>query len=294
MPPRGKQPIIVRTPPAGDPTRTIGLRTRFADDAVRRLKKLKRELIASIVDNDAFGFRQQPTALREAGQSEWAYTWDQEKVEGFQAWLEEQEAAGILEVTQGPGTVGPEPWSNTYIRSAYQKGMAQGNSYLKSSGIIQAGELDIVQAFYQPFNVNRVGLLYTRAFDMLNGVTAAMNTDMSRVLAAGLAAGKGPSQIARELAGRVDSIGIVRARRIARTEIVGAHNHGALAEYEQAERFLGETVDVQWFATLDERVRSTHAARHEKIYTKAEAATLISEPNCRCSLLPWLPEFAEA
>lgn len=288
MPPRGKQTIIVRTPPAGDPTRTISLRTRFAEDAVRRLKKLRRELIASIVDNDAFGFNQQPTTLREAGQSEWAYTWDQQKVEGFQRWLEEQEAAGILEVTQAPGAVGPEPWSNTYIRSAYQKGLSQGNSYLKSSGIIQAGELDVIQAFYQPFNVNRVGMLYTRSFDMLKGMTAAMNTDMSRVLAEGLAAGKGPSQIAQELAGRVDSIGIVRARRIARTEIVNAHNQGAMAEYEQAERLLGETVDVQWWTAEDERVRGkigqsiriSHKARHKKVFSKAEAATLIGEPNC--------------
>ena len=41
-----------------------------------------------------------------------------------------------------------------------------------------------------------------------------------------------------------------------------------------------------WVTQGDERVRTTHALRNQKLFTPRAAANLINEPNCRCSLEP--------
>lgn len=262
-----------------DPTRTAALRQRFAQDATGRLIRLRADLRRGVVLDDAFGLR----TLAAPGPRQFAMSWDPAKVESFMAWLEEQERAGILETVRRADAAGPEPWSNMYVRSAYQRGLAEAHGRLAVLLGVEPGELAV--RFNQPFHLQRVALLYTRAFDALKGVTAAMNSQMSRELALGLAAGEGPDIIARRLTKRVDAIGIVRARLIARTEVVAAHNMGALAEYEQAEQVLGEPVLVRWWTALDERVRPRHRERHGKIYRREEALPLLGEPGCRCSLI---------
>lgn len=278
-------------PPAQDPTRTLTLRRQFIADVTRRLAGLKRDIRTSITERDALHL--QPgrlVAAAAASPRQFAYSWDSQKVTAFMEWLRKEEQEGLLEVTRRPGAVGPEPWSNVYIRSAYQKGLAEGRSRLHQAVSAYANATPVSAAFYQPFHAQRVGLIYTRAFEALRGISAAMSSQMSQVLARGMAEGTGPYEIARRLTNRVDAIGIVRARTIARTEVVAAHNMASLGEYEQAESIIGDKVKVEWWTALDERVRSSHAARHGRIYTREEALPLLGEPNCRCTLLPVVEE----
>jgi SPP1 gp7 family putative phage head morphogenesis protein len=114
----------------------------------------------------------------------------------------------------------------------------------------------------------------------MKGVTEAMNGYLSRELALGMAGGQSPYAIARRINERVDKIGIVRARMIARTEIIQSHNEAALNEYERAEIEIGETVKVEWVATMDNRVRPHHAERDGKIYDRSVAREMLGEPNC--------------
>lgn len=46
---------------------------------------------------------------------------------------------------------------------------------------------------------------------------------------------------------------------------------------------------VQWITAEDERVRSSHAARHLKIYPVGDHPEL-GEPNCRCTLVGYVEE----
>ena len=122
----------------------------------------------------------------------------------------------------------------------------------------------------------------------MKGVTEAMNGHLSRELALGMAGGQSPYAIARRINERVDKIGIVRGRLIARTEIIQSHNEAALNEYERAEIEIGETVKVEWVATMDNRVRPHHAERDGKIYERSVAREMLGEPNCRCGLAPYV------
>lgn len=46
---------------------------------------------------------------------------------------------------------------------------------------------------------------------------------------------------------------------------------------------------VQWITAEDERVRSSHAERHLKVYDIGEAPSL-GEPNCRCTLVGYVED----
>lgn len=298
---------------SGDPTATLTLRRQFSAEMYKRLRSLKGVIFESVARRDALLLgegeesRNIPLTLLqrppEAGplnpmQPPYHYPRSRDKVEGFMGWLREQERKGILQVAELPGVGGatfgggPAPWTNVYIRRAYVRGIEKALGSLKRS--FTAAEVDAL-AFRslggagflvnQPFHAERAALLYTRAFDLLKGVTEQMDKEMSQILTRGIAEGAGPYDLARKMNKRVD-VGISRAQRIARTEVVYAHNNANLNEYERIQDVVGGEVLVEWETAEDERVRSTHAARHGKVYTKKEVRPLLGEPNCRCAILP--------
>lgn len=293
-----------------DPTRTVTLRARWVADWNRRIKALQ-QAIAKVIKQDTFGFGDQPQQLSvqaelEVPQRKFQYRYSHEKVDGFMQWLKEMESRSLLEIVQRPGTLRPsgEPWSNLYVRSAYQKGLeyARANVNRRSAELARQADLDVFPppAFrptggaisaimQQPFHADRLALAYTRVFDELKGVTSAMDQQISRVLTRGLAEGLNPWEIGKQIAERVEAIGATRGRLIARTETINIHAQAALNEYYSVEKSTGEVVLVQWKATHDSRVRDTHLERDKRVYTKEEAYALIGEPNCRCALLPYIP-----
>ena len=289
-----------------DPTRTLTLRNRFAGDASRRLMDLQRQIRIAVVNLDVFGLKDSPlfvlggsTLNVNIDPKAFAFDTNPNKIRKFMTWLRVQENKGILETVRGPGMsfAGPAgdgqvPWSNTYVRSSYQRGLFSGRSRLRAKGVnLPPGDDPfggIGQAFNRPRHIDAVGIAYTRAFDSLEGVTRAMDSQISRVLADGLARGVGPREMARSINNRVSKIGITRARLVARTEVTHAFNTAQLNEFEDVAEAIGEPVKSEWWTSSDERVRSSHAERHGRIFDRKEAEVLIGEPNCRCTLLPYI------
>lgn len=317
-----------------DPTHTVTLRRQFSADMSRRFKALMRDIRVAVVDLDVLGLGADSTTLITfAGKglpqgvkvaasahhvaassgltlltppdpARFTFLRDSAKAQEFMVWLREQEAAGILELVQGPVT-GPQPWANTYVRSAYSKGLAGGRANLRAAGMstlpsfaAQAGALSAVMN--QPFHAERLALLYQRTYADLTGITESMNTAINRVLTRGMALGISPEEMARQLNDVIEHTtgaplppnhpkgmrGIERARLLARTETVETYNRAALAEYEQAEVVLARRIMVEWETAGDERVRLVHENRSGRVFTMEVASTLIGDPNCRCTLLP--------
>jgi SPP1 gp7 family putative phage head morphogenesis protein len=270
-----------------DPARAIVLRTRFANDAKSRFTALKKAIHESIVVNDCFGLQQNVLSifaspkLDAAKPKEFQFLSDDKKMEAFNFWLASQIDKGILEVKQDG------PWTNYYIKEGYDKGRSNalsdlskytGNNVFKDTVVGLGGRV----------NTDILKTLYTRAFDQLKGVTQAMSVQIGRILSSGLLEGKTPSQIAFEINDRVDKIGIVRAKLIARTELQYAINFAILKEYERAEAILGEVVKGRWWTQQDERVRKRHRAWHGKVYTREQLMGMVGAINCRCSVLPYI------
>ncbi|MCW5678445.1 MAG: minor capsid protein [Xanthobacteraceae bacterium] len=266
-----------------DPTFTLSIRRRFEADLVRRFKKLRADIWKSIVTYDGFGLR----TNEPAPPNSFAFPRSGDKVSSFMDWLYAQQNSGILEVQRGAtlSSAARNSWANVYIDSAYQRGLRQAGNELRGAGAsISDRYLDT--AFLQPVHADAVGLIYTRTFSELEGVTRAMDQQISRVLAQGLAEGRGMMDVARDIVDRVDSIGITRARMIARTEIVAAHAEASLNMYEEAE-VEGVAVVAEWATAGDNAVCPECEDMEGKTFLLDEARGMIPlHPNCRCAFIP--------
>ncbi len=235
-----------------------------------------------------------------------------DKIDGFMDWLEEQERIGILEISRRPGGLRggiEEAWTDIYIRRAYARGIPRARAELRRAGYdvrsIDETPGGVNAIMSQPFHADRVGVLYTRTFEDLKSVTQVMNAQTRRLIAEGLtiglargiAEGKSPKVIARELykdvANRVDKIGKTRARMIARTEVIRAHHLATIEEYRQADAEMMVGVKAEW-ATAGFNVCAICAGLEGKVFTLNEIEGMLpAHPRCRCVALPVVKEKGE-
>lgn len=282
-----------------DPTKTRAIRERFIREVEVRFNEVILAVQKKLVDENYL----QPIPEKEENAPLFVmaarkYTYEQApaKIDSFGDWLDQLVKDKVLSTYRAGGLVGygHVNWTDVFIQSAYQQGIADARADLASAGAQLPDMGPVYAAMNRPFHADRAALLYIRAFNDMKGVTEAMKSQMSHELALGMAEGRSPYDIAYKLRDRVEKIGITRGRLIARTEVVRAHNQAALNEYDALEGIVGEEIKVQWWTALDERVRSTHQARHSKVYKRETAMGLIGEPNCRCALLPWTKTLADA
>jgi len=261
-----------------DPTRTTSLRQRFESDLARRFEKLKR-LVTQVVENDN-GFGLATNAGR------FAFDSDAQKATAFMRWLREQARSGVLEVKEGEAIASvKKPWTNKYITSAYQKGVANAASKLKGAGA-RVSDKWIDASFFRPVHADRIAQIYTRTYRDLEGITKEMDRRISQTLALGLAEGRSPKDLARELNQTIESIGITRARTLARTEVIAAHSEANLTAFEEA-GVEGVEVEAELSTATD--ACPLCEALEGNVYTIAEARGLIPvHPNCRCA---WTPKI---
>tara|TARA_R100000808_G_scaffold6960_3_gene20371 strand:+ start:7120 stop:10173 length:3054 start_codon:yes stop_codon:yes gene_type:complete len=208
----------------------------------------------------------------------------------YQQWFKEQVDAGLIEVA--PGTDMDAPWTSPYMESAYRKGVVRGYTDAKGLANVEGpfGQGSKAQflssAFSGPIGTRQLQLLATRCFQQLRGVTAAMEQQMSRVLADGLAHGLGPREIARRLNNTVTGLGKNRSLTIARTEIINSFAEGQLDSFDQMN--IEEVgVMTEWLTTGDDRVCPLCEDLNGVVLTVKEARGMIPRhPNCRCAWIP--------
>lgn len=288
-----------------DPTRTTSLRLRFMRQMNKRFEALKRDIRISIVDRDCFGIQPREMIVVMAATPARAFEFQrtEAKIAGFMAWLEEQERLGILEQIYRPGlrpSVGAA-WTDLYIDTAYRQGIRRGGQELRRAGYPvpdwEAIPGGIGAIMSQPIHADRIAVIYSRTFEDLKSVTQFTNAQIRRQiadgltsgLARGLAEGKNPKVIARELykdvANRVDKIGKVRARMIARTEIIRAHHVASIQEYRRAEA-EGITIMVEWLTGANPcGLCADMAAGGPYTLDKIEGMIPV-HPNCTCCTRP--------
>jgi len=145
---------------------------------------------------------------------------------------------------------------------------------------------------------DRLAYLGTRAFEDFKGFAEEQKSQLRRILLDGMARGQNPNRIAadinRNLFGGEKKKGvrktkgnIVRAKRIARTEITYAHRRAIWDEDKAANDTGFHTKLMHISALIPERTRRTHALRHGKLYTRQEVEEWYSingnAINCLCT-----------
>ena len=264
-----------------DPTQTTTLRRQFAAEAYRRIRSFKGKIRDAIIEQDGFGLK--------ANRGRFEFERSDQKVQAFMEWLREQQRQDIIGVERGVpmSRAAEQAWTATYIRTAYQRGVSHAASNMRSQGVNVSDDWE-ENAFNRPIHADRVGLAYTRALQQLEGVTEAMDQQISRELAQGLAEGQNPREIARRINERVDKVGITRARTLARTEVINAHAEATLNSYEEA-GVEGVEVEAEFSTAGDGRVCPECQSLEGRVYGRDEARGLIPvHPNCRCA---WIPKI---
>jgi len=283
----------------------------------RRFRHLRGLITTAIVEEDVFGLRDLNLATlersnlvtsRTPGRRAFNFVRSDQKVRAFMNWLEDQIRSGILvDVTAQniPIGVSVEPsWTNRFVLDAYRRGVARARGQLIQAGF-EVPTLDatggINASISLPVHTDRLGLLFTRVFNELKGVTDAMDQLIARTLAEGLASGLSPRTLARELNHIIsgqggslalrDSLGRFipanrRAQILARTEIIRAHAEAQLQEFSNWEG-VGVIVEAEWITAGDNRVCQQCANLEGSIFSIEEArGKLPLHPQCRCAWIP--------
>lgn len=297
-----------------DPTHTVTLRNVFAREMKRRFRELTKVIKVSVVDRDCFGLKPavQGNQMNSTIPKQFNFGRSSDKVAAFMAWLQQQVEKGILDVRifNQVGSAVESAWTNRYIYDSYKRGVLRARQEMLKVGMDipsmeETGGINATLSL--PFHVDRLGLLFTRTFNDLKGITDEMDTLISRVLTQGIADGDSPLLLARKLVevinntgggdlSLVDSIGrFISAERraviLARTEIIRAHHVATIQEYRNW-GVLGIKVLAEWQTAGDDRVCDKCASLQGKIYTLDEIENKIPlHPQCRCIALPFIEEL---
>ena len=288
-----------------DPTRTLALRNRASTAVNGRFKKIATAIRKAVVTENVLGGSVVEEGVEVNQVKKRKYTYEYVPLEDteFTAFLE---ALILKELDLRDIGEYDKYWLNTYIGSGYEAGVKSSRSKLEKqattiAGAVGVGDLPFDSPLLNPAHVERAALIYTRTFNKMKSI--ALDADppgnpsvinqLREVLTEGITNGNGPEVVARAMVKRVN-VGRSRARLIARTEIVNAHQTASLQEIRNVQESFGSIeVKALWEATLDGRERPEHHEWNGQVFTVEEAESRKGEPNCRCSISPWIPDFDE-
>lgn len=251
------------------------------------------------------------------GSSSVAFRRSEEKITEFMNWLHEQVKKGLIEIREfeqiGDGI--EAEWTNKYIADSYKRKEMRSRYELAKAGIKVPSTDDTretVISMSTPFHIDRVGLLFTRVFTDLPGITDAMDAVISRILSQGMADGNGSALLARKLEAAINGTGLGdlgitdtfitdtigqhisakrRAQMLAHTEMKRAYHQSTIQEYRNW-AVEGVIVLGEWKTAGDNRVCDLCNALEGKIFSLDEIEGMIPlHPECRCIALPYIEEL---
>ncbi len=166
-----------------------------------------------------------------------------------------------------------------FTTRAYTAGGLRSTQFLNSLG---------VKAVFSILPADRAALdiLITRDLSGLKGITDEMSKQIMAEITDGMLRGDSMATVARAIDDRIDSIGRTRATMLARTETMKAFNEGSLTQYDKH----GIT-EVEWLASPGERTCDECMSYDGQKFSMDEHPDCPAHPNCRCVLLPVIPEI---
>lgn len=263
-----------------DPTRTTTLRKQYESDLVRRFNAMIKLIEQVFMDSE-------PIILATNAPRKFKFEPKAEKIDDFMDWLRQQERKEILEVQYGTPQrkASSSSWQNVYLKRAYKQGVNSAAQQLRKGGT-KVKDTWVDASFDRPMHADRVGIIYSRAYGNLEGITSAMDKQISAALATGVSQGLGMAAISKLVVDRVKKVGIARARVLARTEVINAHAEASLNSYEEA-GIEGVNVQSEFATAQDNKVCPKCEKLEGRTYSIKSARSIIPvHPNCRCAWLP--------
>lgn len=272
-----------------DPTRSATLRREYRRKLRGQLRKLSAMIRRGIERNDALGLRSNQLNVNAHEMPIFHFESTDQKVDAFRRWLEHAERDGILNIVDRD--------NNPYIRQAYHKGVRHADYKMHEMGIDTPDPED---AFRLPRHQESLQNLYTRNYEFVEDAVNDMNDEVFEELTRGLSQGLNPTEIGRNIRGRIDNVGKYRGDLIGRTEIINAHSEAALNRYEEMGiKQIGYKVEVitagddnvcdicQNLANQEpyqvDEIRGQSFEFNDSLHRRQPPV----HPNCRCALVPY-------
>jgi SPP1 gp7 family putative phage head morphogenesis protein len=208
------------------------------------------------------------------------------------SWLYQQERLANAEATA-------EAEVARYAREAQNATLSAEDAAVKASARHHAAlgqealsQANLAASFVQvnPDNLRHlVGTLADGSplADLFGGMAAEVSAQARDALLQGIALGKGPAWMARQVAPALD-MPRHRAVTIMRTETQRVYREAARETYEANADVLTGWV---WTATLTSRTCGACIAMHGTLHPVTE--TLDGHPRCRCAMVPRTPSWAD-
>lgn len=190
-------------------------------------------------------------------------------------------------------------WLNFNLENAYEDGARDLIQSAKVASTIENVGVDVARTV-NSINMNNIifstqyqnalGLVFSRVFNGMKGLTETTKANLSDTLVRGMASGDGIAALTKSIVNRIN-VSRSRARTIARTEILNAYRQSATQQTDELnENVFNDTpwtMEQLWFSALAPTSRSWHVSRHGSTYTTEEVREFYSERgnaiNCLCS-----------
>lgn len=129
--------------------------------------------------------------------------------------------------------------------------------------------------------------VYIKNFQTLKSLSKNTAEQIIQTINSGIDAGKSRREIIKEINARF-SVSKSRAKRIVNTEVNKAYNDAKIDSAALIEKETGVKTKVRHISALLPTTRPHHAARHRKIYTRAEQTAWwdsgVNRINCYCKI----------
>lgn len=126
--------------------------------------------------------------------------------------------------------------------------------------------------------------------DRVNGINDTTKQALRDALSEGIADGEGIPKLRDRVSVVMTDAKGYRATLIARTETMTTVNYGTLKTYQSA-----NVQQKEWLSQIDNRTRQAHVALNGEVVgidqPFSNGLQYPQEPNCRCTILPVLPEL---
>jgi len=166
------------------------------------------------------------------------------------------------------------------IVQAYKKGSKNAKNKLpdENKPLIPSERLT-------PIDYEVITLLQENNYNRIKDCSNSMKDAITYSCTKGIINGWGADKIAYEIRNSIEgnsNMGIVRAKMIARTEIITAYNQGAETQYKAAGLTRKQMI---WITAIDERTCDECIGNDEKTIDEIGELPPV-HPNCRCSIAP--------
>ena len=230
-----------------DPTHTKMLRLQYQRQLTRLFKNFKRSVLNRL-----------PNMIEFTSMVNRSFGTD------IDDWLQYEMEFNILEPSKAI--------TNNNIKRAYMKGKTNSQSQLHAFNIDVGNNMN-------PADWEAFVILNDINFNRITDCTTVMKNAITYSTNIGIMEGWGMNKIAKEITKNIqgnNSMGIVRARTIARTEVINAYNNAAVRNYRSAGLKADEMI---WITSFDDRT-CEECAGYDSLPISRTGKIPPAHPNC--------------